>query len=104
MFLSNPEELGVPWNSSLDVLTFEFDELIKYANSLMVNKYSILNLTVKIFDPLGLISTFVIQIKMLFQFLPIHQSEGLASDTDLRQCKNFQYRENSSISRSDQVP
>ena len=65
--------LGVPWNSSLDVLTFEFDELIEYANSLMVNKRSILKLTAKIFDPLGLISPFVIQLKMLFQTLCIQQ-------------------------------
>ena len=32
--------LGVPWNSSLDVFTFEFCELIEYASSLVVNKRS----------------------------------------------------------------
>ena len=36
--------LGVPWNSSLDVFTFEFGELIEYASSLVVNKHSILKL------------------------------------------------------------
>ena len=65
--------LGIPWNSSLDVLTFEFDELIEYANSLIVNKRSILKLAAKIFHPLGLISPFVIQLKMLFQTLCIQQ-------------------------------
>ena len=65
--------LGVPWNTPLDVLTFEFDELIEYANSLMVNKRSILKLAAKIFDPLGLISPFVIQLKMLFQTKCIQQ-------------------------------
>ena len=65
--------LGVPWNTSLDVLTFEFDKLIEFANSLMVNKCSILKLAAKIFDPLGLISPCVIQLKMLFQTLCIQQ-------------------------------
>ena len=65
--------LGVTWNSSLDVFTFEFDELIEFANSLLVNKCSILKLAAKIFDPLGLISPFVIQLKMLFQILCIQQ-------------------------------
>ena len=65
--------LGVTWNSSLDVFTFEFDELIEFANSLLVNKRSILKLAAKIFDPLGLISPFVIQLKMLFQTLCIQQ-------------------------------
>ena len=65
--------LGVTWNSSLDVFTFEFDELIEFANSLLVNKRSILKLAAKIFDSLGLISPFVIQLKMLFQTLCIQQ-------------------------------
>ena len=65
--------LGFPWNSSLDVLTFEFGELIEYTNSLIVNKCSILKLAAKIFDPLGLISPFIIQLKMLFQTLCIQQ-------------------------------
>ena len=62
-------------DSSLDVLTFEFDELIEYANSLIINKHSILKLAAKIFHPLGLISPIVIQLKMLFQTLCIQQLE-----------------------------
>ena len=65
--------LGVTWNSSLDVFTFELNELMEFANSLLVNKHSILKLAAKIFDPLGLISPFVIQLKMLFQTLCIQQ-------------------------------
>lgn len=65
--------LGVTWNSSLDVFTFELNELMEFAHSLLVNKRSILKLAAKIFDPLGLISPFVIQLKMLFQTLCIQQ-------------------------------
>ena len=65
--------LGVTWNSSLEVFTFELNELIEFAHSLLVNKCSILKLAAKIFDPLGLISPFVIQLKMLFQTLCIQQ-------------------------------
>ena len=51
--------LGVLWNSSQDYLTFNFNELIEYANSFTANKHSLLKLTAKIFDPLGFLSPFV---------------------------------------------
>lgn len=65
--------LGVLWNSLLDVFTFEFDGLLQYASTLLVNKRSILKLSAKIFDPLGLVSPFVIQLKILFQVLCVQQ-------------------------------
>ena len=55
--------------SSRDYLKFNINELIKYAKSLNASKRSILKLTAKIFDPLGFLSTFVIQMKILFQDL-----------------------------------
>ena len=61
--------LGVLWNSSQDYLTFNLNELIEYAKSLNASKRSILKLTAKIFDPLGFLSPFVIQMKILFQDL-----------------------------------
>ena len=61
--------LGVLWNSSQDYLTFNFNELIEYANSLTANKRSLLKLTAKIFDSLGFFSPFIIQMKILFQDL-----------------------------------
>ena len=64
--------LGVTWNSLFDVLTFKFNEL-EFANSLLVNKCSILKLAAKIFDQLGIISPFVIQLKMLFKTLCTQQ-------------------------------
>lgn len=49
---------------------FEFNGLI---NSPMVNKWSILKLATKIFDSLGLVSPFVIQLEVLFQNQCIQQ-------------------------------
>ena len=46
---------------------FCFFELIAYANDLPATKRSILKISAKIFDPLGLISPFVIRLKILFQ-------------------------------------
>ena len=71
MLLSSSKDLlryleshGIP---HLDVFTFEFNEWIELANSLLVNKCSISKLAAKMFDLLGPISPFVIQLKMLFQ-------------------------------------
>jgi len=61
--------LGVLWNSVFDVFTFEVGGLVEYANSLVVNRHSVLKLSAKIFNPLGLISPFVLQLKILFQTL-----------------------------------
>ena len=75
--------LGVLWNSVLDVLTFEVDGLVDYANSLAASRRSVLKLSAKIFDPLGLISPFVIQLKILFQVLCVQQvdwDESLSGD------------------------
>ena len=61
--------LGITWNSSTDKFMFCFSELIAYVNDLPATKRSILKISAKIFDPLGLISPFVIRLKMLFQSL-----------------------------------
>ena len=61
--------LGVAWNSHTDQLLFKFDELIDYASSLPPTKRSILKITAKIFDPLGLLGPFVIRLKLMFRRL-----------------------------------
>ena len=48
---------------------FDFSELIRCIESLSVTKRSLLRITAKIFDPLGFLSPFVIQLKVLFQWL-----------------------------------
>ena len=61
--------LGVNWDTKNDMLVYDFSELIRYAKSLPVTKRSILSLSARIFDPLGLLSCYVIKLKMLFQIL-----------------------------------
>ena len=61
--------LGIYWNTPLDCLMFDFSELIRCIESLSVTKRSLLRITAKIFDPLGFLSLFVIQLKVLFQRL-----------------------------------
>ena len=59
--------LGVNWKTESDEFLFDFTELIKFARSLPVTKRSLLKLSAKIFNPLGLLSPFVIQMKIMFQ-------------------------------------
>ena len=63
--------LGITWNSDTDQFMFCFSELIAYVNELPATKRSVLKVSAKIFDPLGLISPFVVRLKMLFQTLCI---------------------------------
>ena len=51
--------LGITWNSQSDEFLFGFSELIEHAQELSVTKRSLLKVTARIFDPLGLISPFV---------------------------------------------
>ena len=63
--------LSINWNCIRQQIRRvpNFMELINLARSLSVTKHSVLRLRAKIFDPLGLLSAFVIQIKILFQEL-----------------------------------
>ena len=65
--------LGIIWDSSSDSFVFNFSELIEYARSLLPSKRSLLRVTAKIFDPLGLLAPFVIRLKVLFQLLCINK-------------------------------
>ena len=59
--------LGTCWNTETDELYFNFDDLLQYANTLPVTKRSLLKITAKVYDPLGLLSPFTITMKVLFQ-------------------------------------
>ena len=61
--------LGMSWDTNEDHFCFEFENLLSYMQSLSPTKRSVLRLSAKIFDPLGLLSPFVISIKILFQTL-----------------------------------
>lgn len=49
--------LGVSWNARSDTLIYDLDEQRKYVSTLPA----------RIFDPLGILSPFIIRIKILFQ-------------------------------------
>ena len=61
--------LGVNWNTKADEFLFNFTELVKFANTLPVTKRSLLKISAKVFDPLGFLSPYVIQLKCMFQEL-----------------------------------
>ena len=61
--------LGINWDLVADTIIFDFDELVNEAFSLPMTKRSILKISAKIFDPLGLTSPITIQLKMLFQII-----------------------------------
>ena len=61
--------LGSIWNTASDTLEFNFSNLVNEAKSLPPTKRSLLKISAKIFDPLGLLSPFTIQWKVLFQLL-----------------------------------
>lgn len=65
--------LGTNWNTESDQFLFNFADLIDLARSLPVTKRSLLKLGAKIFDPLGLLSPFVVKLKILFQELCIQK-------------------------------
>ena len=61
------------WNTESDKFLFDFADLFDLARSLPVTKRSLLKLTTKIFDLLGLLSPFVIKLKILFQELCVQK-------------------------------
>lgn len=72
--------LGVHWDTQTDMFLYDFTDLINYAQSLKPTKRSFLQLSARIFDPLGLITPFTITLKILFQILCI---DKLSWDEDL---------------------
>ena len=61
--------LGVSWDISKDIFQFDLRDLVNFVKSLLPTKQSILKASAKILDPLGLLSPFVVGIKILFQTL-----------------------------------
>ena len=63
--------LGSIWNTDTDQFTFDLVDLSQHASLLPTTKRSLLKISATIFDPLGLLSPFTIQWKVLFQELCI---------------------------------
>ena len=67
--------LGVIWNLVEDKFCFRFDELCEVAARLPYTKRSVLQVTASIYDPLGLVSPILVEMKILFQKLCVsHRS------------------------------
>ena len=65
--------LGIYWDVIQDEFHYDLSELIKYAEALPATKRSVLTLSAKIFDPIGLLTPFTISMKILFQDLCIEK-------------------------------
>ena len=65
--------LGNYWDVIRDEFRYDLSDLIEYADSLPVTKRSVLKLSAKIFDPIGLLTPFTISMKILFQDLCIEK-------------------------------
>ena len=61
--------LGLNWNTVSDKFFFDFTELYNCGSSLPERKRSILKLTAKIFIPIGFLTPFTVEMKILFQEL-----------------------------------
>ena len=69
---SNPQVsklLGLLWDSKDDHFKYDFTKLLQFARDMPPTKRSLLQITAKIFDPLGFLSPFVIKLKVMFQKL-----------------------------------
>ena len=61
--------LGLAWDISTDTINFYFERLVEEAFDLPMTKRSILSVSARIYDRLGLFSSITIQRKMLFQII-----------------------------------
>ena len=61
--------LGLNWDTSSDEFFFDLTELYNYGRALPETKRSILKLSSKIFDPIGVLTPFTVEMKVLFQEL-----------------------------------
>ena len=56
--------LGLNWDTMSDELRFEFVSVMEYLKSLPPTKISVLKLSAKLFDPLSLLSPFVVNMNI----------------------------------------
>ena len=67
--------LGNSWNFEDDTLKYSIQDLVVFARLLPVTKRSVLRMSARILDPLGLITPFSISLKILFQELCLDSAE-----------------------------
>lgn len=82
--------LGLNWNCVSDKFIFKFEALLKLAESLEPTRRSVLKVTSSFFDPLGILSPVLVQMKLLFQLLC---QEDIAWDAPLPEPVRKQWNE-----------
>ncbi|KAK6172554.1 hypothetical protein SNE40_016185 [Patella caerulea] len=82
--------LGLIWDTVEDNLKFDLACIIEYAKQLPLTKRSVLKLAVKIFDPLGLLSPFTVNLKIKFPQMGVnHVDWDTNLDSSLRKWWNI---------------
>ena len=66
-FHQSNKVLGILWDNEADLLRFDLEEVLINMNTDVLSKRMILSTTAKFFDPLGLTSPVILQLKILFQ-------------------------------------
>ena len=61
--------LGLVWDTCTDEIHFDFQRFISYIQLLPPTKRSVLKLSAKMFDPFGILCSFTVGMKILFQRL-----------------------------------
>ena len=90
---SNTKVLGINWDTNNDRFFCELSKVIEFAASLPPTKRSLLKIAAKIFDPLGCLSVYTINLKILFQqlcFSKLSWDEELQGDTRVHYNKLLQ--------------
>ena len=80
--------LGLIWDSCSDCFKYDFSALLQCAQP---TKWALLHITAKIFDPLQLLSPFIILLKMMFQQLCV---DGKDLDTEIFRQSSGEVEEN----------
>ena len=79
--------LGSNWNLAEDTFVLKLSKVIEFARDLEPTKRNVLPITIKLFDPLGLISPVMVMLRMLLQELCLNKSQWddtIPQDRNLR--------------------
>ena len=81
--------LGLDWNITSDEFMFYFTDIINTASNLPITKRNVLKLSSMFFDPSGLISSIVLQVKILFKEACALKWDDVLNDTFTEKRKKF---------------
>ena len=67
--------LGINWDKACDFLNFDFEDIKSKFQFKIVTKRKVLQALASVFDPLGLINSIIVKLKVYFQKLCISKTE-----------------------------